>query len=71
MIDPAYEGGDLDVDPGDILTATAEAPAHQAGQLVVAPIFANQRPAPITLEHCYDYEYYYYSIIITIERKEK
>ena len=36
LIDPADEGGDLDVDAGHVLTAAPEAPADEAGQLVEA-----------------------------------
>ncbi len=50
MIDPANEGGDFDVDAGNVLASTAETPADQPRQLVVACILTNQRAAAITLQ---------------------
>lgn len=41
LVDPSDEGGDLDVHAGDVLTSTAEAPGHQATQLVVAVYVAH------------------------------
>ena len=50
LIDPADEGGDLDVDAGHVLTAAPEAPADEAGQLVEALlVLAHQRTASVTL----------------------
>lgn len=50
LVNPADERGDLHVDARHVLPAAAEAPGHQAGQLVVASVLANQRTSSITLE---------------------
>ena len=50
LVDPSDEGADLDVDAGHVLAAAAEAPRHQARQLVVALVLADKRSASVSLE---------------------
>ena len=50
LVNPANERRDLHIDSRHVFTATTEAPWHEAGQLIVATIFANQWPASITLK---------------------
>ena len=50
LIDPTDKGGNFDVNSRHVFPSAAEAPRHQAGQLVVAGVLADQRPASVTLE---------------------
>ena len=51
LVDPADEGGDLDVHSRDVFPAAPKSPGHEAGQFVVAGVLADKGASSVTLKH--------------------